>query len=282
MGEARGQEVVISNFFYSEQRSLERRDLGWGNIAPAHYTSSWGRCKFLSYARSYNMAFYHVGKGRLFCLHFDECPIALKEHPLDPKIDKLVWRIRYNSWLDGRYLAIFHNTEEVWDTLRIDGLSLEQLIEESYLWFWDKFQLQRNSQRDIAIPDFFGPNDHLYRDQLGVPYDIRRGARTANSYHVYTYLMNMCSNVMDFDPVTHIWWGIHAERWPAPVGRMPYDPSQPYEMWRWGQDTHDMLAADVVAHIDGDNYRDFWREPVLQGRTLEEVFRDGYMYATMY
>lgn len=266
-------EVILPGFYGSGD--LERGDLGWGKSSLRHREAGYCRRRLLNSAENYNVAFYHLPTEKLYCLHFDECPIALKEHPLDPKIPRLLWRINSNSWLDGRYIAIFHNPEEVWDTLRIDGRNLEQLIGESYLFCWEKFMLQRNSLRDIVIPEFYGPNDHLYRDELGCPIELRRSARTANAYKVFDYLMNLWANVDIFDPVTHIWWGIHAERKLAPVGRMPYDPTQPYEMMRWGQDTHDMEEKDIVCYVIEP--QELWRQHVFAGRTLEELFRDGYI-----
>ena len=132
----RNHDVVIPNFF-GEGKNLEMWQLGWQPENRRETKSSVSKKIFQTYVEEgrFNMIFYYVGDGNFYGIHAENCPIPVfrfkKKQSTYP-----IYAIEnqdthdYNS---GDILYMIPCGESVWDNVKIDGKSLEEVLQDSYI-----------------------------------------------------------------------------------------------------------------------------------------------------
>ncbi len=108
----------------------------------------------------YNMIFYYVKDGNFYGIHAENCPIPVFR--LKKKASRYpIYQIEdqdTHDYMDGEILCMIPCDESVWDNVRIDGKSLEEVLQYSYIvnisWFpilWQNFG-DRGPRRWIPRP----------------------------------------------------------------------------------------------------------------------------------
>lgn len=79
-----------------------------------------------------NMTFYYVDNDTYYGIHTEEVPIKVKILPRanEPYIE---WQCQADTHEDGQVIAEFPRAKDIWDNLKIDGKSLEEVLERSVI-----------------------------------------------------------------------------------------------------------------------------------------------------
>lgn len=132
----RNHDVVIPNFF-GEGKNLEMWQLGWQPENRRETKSSVSKKIFQTYVEEggFNIIFYYVFDGNFYGIHAENCPVPVfrfkKEQSVYP-----IYAIENQDTHDytkGEILYMVPCDESVWDTVKIDGKSLEEVIQDSYI-----------------------------------------------------------------------------------------------------------------------------------------------------
>lgn len=153
------QEIVLPDF-YGKGRHVYREDLGWriemkeevwnceyGGGGNAHMDDAWflrrdmeaPKCTskevfdFQVVRVGLNLAFYYIDDDTFYGIHTEEYPIEVKILPRDRSEEYLGWQCKADTHYFGEVVASFDDEHEIWDNLRINGKSLEEVLERSYI-----------------------------------------------------------------------------------------------------------------------------------------------------
>ena len=126
--------IVVKNFYPNEDLYLDR--LGWREnekIEAGSFVSK----EIFHYEVVYvglNPAFYYVDNDTFYGIHTEAIPIEVKILPRDRDSTPYVGcQCDGNTHHDGEVIASFERAEDIWDNLKIDGKSLEEVLERSYI-----------------------------------------------------------------------------------------------------------------------------------------------------
>ncbi len=128
--------VVIPDFF-DEGKHLYADELGW---QPNHKTESHSivskeifEC-FIVGCRM-NLSFYYVDNDTFYGLHTEGNPIEFKILHRDKTRPYIDWQCDGDTHDEGQtlYTFSFEDADKIWDTIKIDGKSLEEVLERSYI-----------------------------------------------------------------------------------------------------------------------------------------------------
>ena len=128
--------VVVPNFF-GEGKNLEAWQLGWQPENRMETKSSVSKKIFNTYVQigHFNMIFYYVEDGNFYGIHAENCPIPVFKFKKDD--DRYpIYQIENqdtHDYKDGEILYMIPCDESVWDTVKIDGKSLEEVLQNSYI-----------------------------------------------------------------------------------------------------------------------------------------------------
>ena len=83
----------------------------------------------------FNLGFYYLDNDTFYGIHTEGDPIDCKILPRDRTKPYIGWQCNGDTHRDGEIIASFDEVEEIWDGLKIDGKSLEDVLERSYIMF---------------------------------------------------------------------------------------------------------------------------------------------------
>lgn len=129
-------------------------------------------------------------------------------------------------------------------------------------------------QRTVVVEDFFGPENHLYEDQLGWTLEDKREAGSLVSKKVFEVEvvevgLNLAFYYVDGDT----FYGIHTERYPIECKILSRNRSEKYIRWQCEADTH----SDGVVIASFTDEHDIWDNLRIDGKCLEEVLARSYI-----
>ena len=132
----RNHTIVIPNFF-GEGKNLEAWQLGWQPENRQETKSSVSKKIFNTYVEigHFNMILYYVGDGNFYGIHAEECPIPVFRFRKGES-NYPIYQIESqdtHDYEDGEILYMIPCNESVWDTVKIDGKSLEEVLQNSYI-----------------------------------------------------------------------------------------------------------------------------------------------------
>lgn len=132
----RNHEVVILDFF-GPGKNLELWQLGWQPENRREAKSSVSQKIFDFYVEEchFNIIFYYVKDGNFYGIHSEDCPTPIfrfKKETAQYPIYKIENQDThdYNS---GEILYMIPCNQKIWDVVRIDGKSLEEVLQDSYI-----------------------------------------------------------------------------------------------------------------------------------------------------
>lgn len=128
---------VVVNDFFGEGQNLEVWQLGWDIDAKIEAKTSVSRKLFEYYVEEQrrNLIFYYVKDGNFYGIHSEDCPtpvfIFKKDQSEKYPIDQLVGDT--HDYAEGEILYNIPCDQKVWDAVKIDGKSLEEVLQDSYI-----------------------------------------------------------------------------------------------------------------------------------------------------
>jgi len=82
-----------------------------------------------------NLGFYYVDNDTFYGIHRERYPIECKILPRDLSEEHIGWQCDGDTHPDGEVIASFDDEHDIWDNLKIDGKSLEEVLARSYIMF---------------------------------------------------------------------------------------------------------------------------------------------------
>ncbi len=128
--------IIVPNFF-GQEKNLEAWQLGWQTENRIETKTSVSKKIFQTYIEigHFNMIFYFVEDGHFYGIHAENCPIPVfrfKKEPGNCAYDELGDQDTHD-YKDGEILYMIPCDESVWDTVKIDGMPLEEVLQNSYI-----------------------------------------------------------------------------------------------------------------------------------------------------
>ncbi len=133
--------VLVEDFF-DKGKPLYSSQLGWEEESRREIKTSVSKKIFETYLRlGYNMIFYNIEDGEFYGIHSEENPspfFRFKKNMSSPIVmEQLVGSegeyVDTHDYGDGEILSWLNEEEDVWDTLKINGKTLEAFIQHSYI-----------------------------------------------------------------------------------------------------------------------------------------------------
>lgn len=81
----------------------------------------------------FNLAFYYLDNDTFYGIHTERYPIECKILPRDRSVEFLGWQCEADTHDPGEVVASFDDENDIWDGLKIDGKSLEDVIARSFI-----------------------------------------------------------------------------------------------------------------------------------------------------
>lgn len=128
-------ETVILKDFYGPGRDIRQSDLGWQMEQKREAQSLVSKVIFnYEIVRiGLNMAFYYIDNDTFYGIHRERYPIEVKILPRDRSEQYLGFQCECDTHDDGEVIYSFDRAEDLWDGIRIDGKTLENVLEHSYI-----------------------------------------------------------------------------------------------------------------------------------------------------
>ncbi|MDE7442390.1 MAG: hypothetical protein K2M69_09535 [Muribaculaceae bacterium] len=132
-----------------------------------------------------------------------------------------------------------------------------------------------NVQRRIAIPNFYGENEPIYKDQLGWQEAEKKEAGSLVSKEIWDYFVCLVGlNISFYFPENDTYYGLHTEEVPYTLYELPRDKSRsPYIGLQCSGDTHEKGKP----LFEAENREDLWNGIRIDGHSLEYVLNHSYI-----
>lgn len=132
----RDNNVVVPDFF-NQGRNLEIWQLGWQPENRREAKTSVSKKIFNFYVEEchFNIIFYYVNDRNFYGIHSENCPIPIfrfKKQPAKYPIYEIENQDTHD-YKDGDILYMVPCEQKVWDVVKIDGKSLEEVLQDSYI-----------------------------------------------------------------------------------------------------------------------------------------------------
>jgi hypothetical protein len=129
--------TVIVHDFFGEGQNLEAYQLGWNLDSKLEAKSCVSKKIFDFYIEEMgmNMIFYYVEDGNFYGIHTEICPtpfFRFKKFPCKYTNDALEGQDTHD-YQDGEILYWVEENQKIWDVVKINGKSLEEVIQNSYI-----------------------------------------------------------------------------------------------------------------------------------------------------
>lgn len=126
---------IVLRDFYGLGKHIYEDELGWRIDMRKEAGSVVSRNIFFSQVVEVglNLAFYYLDNDTFYGIHREQYPIECKLLPRDKSEQFLGWQCHADTHEDGEVIASFDDANAIWDGWRIDGKSLEQVLNRSYI-----------------------------------------------------------------------------------------------------------------------------------------------------
>lgn len=130
--------IAVPNFV-NEGKHLYEDELGWSAADREEARSDASKNIFEHFIVEVglNLGFYYIDNDTFYGIHTERIPIEVKILPRDTTKSYLYAQCKCDTHVDGEILYSFDNAEEIWDTVRIDGRTLEEVLNRSVILTMD-------------------------------------------------------------------------------------------------------------------------------------------------
>lgn len=121
--------------FYGEGKHIYEDQLGWDedNKKEARSLVSKEIFDFFVVSMGLNLGFYYIDDDTFYGIHSERYPIEVKILPRDRSEEFIGWQCEVDTHDDGEIIASFDDEHDIWDNLRINRKTLEEVLERSYI-----------------------------------------------------------------------------------------------------------------------------------------------------
>lgn len=126
--------VIISEFF-GPAEDLYEDQLGWDEYWK-HESRSIVPSKIFQdtiVERGFNMSFYYVDNDTCYGIHREIEPVEIKILPRNRERPYIYWQLEPDTHKDCEVLLSFDNPKDIYNGVKINGKSLEEVLERSYI-----------------------------------------------------------------------------------------------------------------------------------------------------
>ncbi len=126
-------EIVLKNF-WGEGSHLYLDELSWQRDEKdsCHSNNSADIFKAIVVRMGFNIGWYYLDDGNYYSIHREGFPIEVKRmYPEYPDVEYIGRRCLCDSHEEGELLYSFDNPNDLWDGIKINGKSLEEVLERS-------------------------------------------------------------------------------------------------------------------------------------------------------
>lgn len=127
--------IVLKNFWGIGEH-IYQEDLGWQELQKweAHSLVSRDIFEFQVVKIMHNLAFYYIDNDTFYGLHTEWDPIEFFIFDRDRTEEFLGFQCSADTHEGGEVLYTFDELDmRIWDTIKIDGKSLEEVLERSFI-----------------------------------------------------------------------------------------------------------------------------------------------------
>lgn len=126
--------IAIPNF-YGEGKHVYEDELGWPLYAKKEAGSVVSKEIFSDQVVEvgFNLSFYYIDNDTFYGIHRERYPIECKILPKNREEKYIGWQCDGDTHRDGKVIASFDDEHNIWDNLKINGHSLEDVLERSYI-----------------------------------------------------------------------------------------------------------------------------------------------------
>lgn len=133
---------------------------------------------------------------------------------------------------------------------------------------------QMSKERVIAIPDYWGKGDHVYKDELGWSSEDRREARSNVSREIFEYNMSIGRNLTFYYIENDTFYEFFGELEHVELVKPPRDMSQKDIGWQCDSASHYPPECELVQRYERDE--DIWPNTLIDGKTLDYVLDHSF------
>ena len=129
------QRKIVIRDFNGEGKHLYEDELGW-TINEKREVGSLVSKTIFEYEVvdvGLNLSFYYVDNDTFYGIHTERYPIECKILPRDRSQKYIYWQCECNTHDNGKVIASFDDEHDIWDNLKIDGKSLEEVLSRSFI-----------------------------------------------------------------------------------------------------------------------------------------------------
>ena len=135
---------------------------------------------------------------------------------------------------------------------------------------------QEKLNKEIAIPNFYGEGEHVYKSDLGWGQTQKEEARSLVSKEIFDFeVVKVGLNLAFYYIDNDTFYGIHTESLPIEVKILPRDKNEPYIGWQCEGDTH----ADGDVLFSFDDASKIWDNVIINGKKIDEVLERSFIVA---
>lgn len=132
----RDRTVLIPDFF-GKGEPLMAYQLGWdiGNRIEAKSSVSKKIFEYYVEDLGRNLIFYYLEDGNFYGIHAESCPTPVFRFNKDDSEEVVIDQLKGDThdFEDGEIICWVDSEHNIWDEVRIDGKSLEQVLQRSYI-----------------------------------------------------------------------------------------------------------------------------------------------------
>ena len=132
--ESRKRKIVLPDF-YGEGRHVYDDELSWRIEMKKEAGSLVSRENFKYHVEDVglNLSFYYIDGDTFYGIHTESNPIEVKILPRDKSEKYLGFQCPGNTHPEGEISAYFDDVHNIWNDLSINGKTLEEVLERSYI-----------------------------------------------------------------------------------------------------------------------------------------------------
>jgi len=127
-------QIAIPNF-YGEGKHIYEDELGWRELEKQESETDVSReiFRFEIERVGLNLGFYYIDNDTFYGIHTEGYPIKVKILPRNRAEEFIGWQCDGDTHADGEVIASFDDVHDIWNNLKINGHSLEEVLARSYI-----------------------------------------------------------------------------------------------------------------------------------------------------